>query len=155
MARPFNVLFLCTGNSARSILAESYLNHIGQGKLRAFSAGSFPKGEVNPLALATLRAHGVSTNALRSKSWDEFVAPTAPKMDLVITVCDNAAGEVCPIWPGAPSKAHWSFPDPHDEADFERVFVAIRAVIDRLAALPLETLDLQALARKAADIGPH
>jgi arsenate reductase len=135
-----NVLFLCTGNSARSILAESYLNHAGRGRFRAFSAGSFPKGEVNPLALATLKAHAIPASAPRSKSWDEFASPDAPKMDLVITVCDNAAGEVCPIWPGAPAKAHWSFPDPHDARDFEAVFEAIRTTIDRLVALPAEAL---------------
>ena len=131
MARqPFNVLFLCTGNSARSIMAESYLNHISNGKFRAFSAGSFPKGTVNPLAIQTLRAQSIEIGEARSKSWDEFAKSDAPKMDLVITVCDNAAGEVCPIWPGAPSKAHWSFPDPSGAAEFASVFASIRAAVD-------------------------
>ncbi len=150
-----NVLFLCTGNSARSIIAECYLNHVGQGRFRAFSAGSSPKGEVNPLALATLRAHGVPADNVRSKSWDEFALATAPQMDLVVTVCDNAAAEACPVWPAAPLKAHWSFPDPHDAAEFESVFGAIRTTVDRLAALPVETLDASALRRRVAELGPH
>jgi arsenate reductase (thioredoxin) len=153
--RPLNVLFLCTGNSARSIMAESYLNHAGRGQFRAYSAGSFPKGEVNPLALATLRAHGVPVGEPRSKSWDEFATPSAAKMDLVITVCDNAAGEVCPFWPGTPAKAHWSFPDPHDLASFESVFAQIRAAIDQLTTLPIAALDPDALRRRVADIGPR
>lgn len=107
-----NVLFLCTGNSARSILAEALLNHHGAGLFQGFSAGSFPKGAVHPLALETLRAHGLPVDGLRSKSWNEFAAPEAPRMDFVITVCDNAANEVCPIWPGAPATAHWSIKDP-------------------------------------------
>ena len=154
-ARPLNVLFLCTGNSARSIMAESYLNHVGKGKFRAHSAGSFPKGEVNPIALSTLQAHAIPTGEVRSKSWDEFATSAAPTMDLVITVCDSAAGEVCPIWPGAPAKAHWSFPDPHTPGEFEEVFSAIRTSVDRLAALQTETIDPSALRRKVAEIGPH
>jgi arsenate reductase len=150
-----NVLFLCTGNSARSIMAESYLNHVGKGKFRAYSAGRFPKQEVNPLALATLRAHAITVGTPRSKSWDEFGSHAGPRMDLVITVCDNAAGEVCPIWPGTPAKAHWSFPDPHDAATFESVFAAIRSAIDRLAALPVEALDPSSLRRALAEIGPR
>ncbi len=110
--RPYNVLFLCTGNSARSVLAESLLNHHGRGKFRAYSAGSFPKGEVNPLALELLRRLDLPAEGLRSKSWDEFAQPGAPELDFIITVCDNAAGEVCPIWPGHPVTAHWGLPDP-------------------------------------------
>lgn len=150
-----NVLFLCTGNSARSIMAECYLNLAGQGRFRAFSAGSTPKGEVNPLAVETLRAHGVPTGELRSKSWDEFAQASAPKMHLVVTVCDNAAAEACPVWPAAPLKAHWSFPDPHSAADFEDVFHAIRETIDRLVALPVETLDQPSLRRHVAELGPR
>ena len=107
-----NVLFLCTGNSARSILAEALLNHRGAGRFRGFSAGSFPKGAVHPLALETLRAHELPVDGLRSKSWNEFATDNAPTMDFIVTVCDNAAGETCPIWPGAPVTAHWSIPDP-------------------------------------------
>jgi arsenate reductase (thioredoxin) len=148
-----NVLFLCTGNSARSIMAEMYLNHAGRGRFRAFSAGSFPKGAVHPLSLETLRAADVPIGEARSKSWDEFAKPHAPRMDVVITVCDNAAGEVCPIWPGAPSKAHWSFPDPaaaegsevERRAAFARIFADIRAAIDRLLALPTGALSARAL----------
>ncbi len=112
MAPPSNVLFLCTGNSARSILAEVLLNHWSEGKFRAFSAGSFPKGEVHPLALETLSRLKLPTNGLRSKSWGEFAAPGAPQMDYILTVCDQAAGETCPIWPGHPVTAHWGLADP-------------------------------------------
>lgn len=158
-----NVLFLCTGNSARSIMAECYLNHVGKGALRAFSAGSFPKGAVHPLSLETLRAQGISVDGVRSKSWDEFAVEGAPKMNLVITVCDNAAGEVCPIWPGAPSKAHWSFPDPaaaegtleERRAAFTKIFAQIRHAIDRLIAPPLDAHDASALARRASAAGPN
>jgi arsenate reductase (thioredoxin) len=157
-----NVLFLCTGNSARSIMAEMYLNHAGRGRFRAFSAGSYPKGAVHPLSLDTLRTADIPVTDARSKSWDEFAAPGGPRMDLVITVCDNAAGEVCPIWPGTPSKAHWSFPDPaaaegtdaQKRAAFAHIFADIRATIDRLVALPAETLSAGDLARRIAAIGP-
>ncbi len=142
------VLFLCTGNSARSIMAEAYMNAKGAPRWRAFSAGSKPVGAPNPLAMSTLSAHGISRGAARSKSWDEFAAPGAPAIDVVITVCDNAAGEVCPIWPArdgaAPRKLHWSFDDPAaavgDEtsrrAEFERVFAEIRARIDAFLERP-------------------
>lgn len=139
-----NILFLCTGNSARSIMAEAYMNHVGQGNWRAFSAGSKPTGKVNPFAIEMLKAHDVRTpEDARSKSWDEFAKPGAPVMDAVVTVCDNAAGEVCPVWPSrnreAPRKLHWSFPDPASvggtdddrRTAFEIVFADIRAHIDR------------------------
>jgi arsenate reductase len=148
------VLFLCTGNSARSIMAECYLNHAGRGRFLAFSAGSFPKGAVNPLALQTLRRHDVDTGVTRSKSWDEFATPSAPKLDLVITVCDNAAGEVCPIWPGAPIKSHWSFPDPTDAASFERVFLMIKSAVDGLVALP-NGGDAASLMKQISRLGPQ
>lgn len=159
----FNVLFLCTGNSARSILAECYLDHIGRGKFRAFSAGSSPKGAVHPLSLATLAAHAIPAVQVRSKSWDEFATADAPKMDLVITVCDNAAAEACPVWPAAPLKAHWSFPDPAaaqgSEAEqlrtFEHVFESIRRAVDELAALPVAEMDAVALKRRVAELGPR
>lgn len=112
MSPPRTILFLCTGNSARSLLAEALLNHLAAGRMRAYSAGSFPKGAPHPAALAVLAEQGIATDGLRSKSWDEFAAAGAPEMDLVITVCDNAAGEACPVWPGRPVTAHWGMPDP-------------------------------------------
>ncbi len=148
-----NVLYLCTGNSARSIMAECYLNHIGQGRFHAFSAGSCPKQQVNPIAVDTLRRHGVTVGVVRSKSWDEFAASGAPKLDLVITVCDNAASESCPVWPGAPLKAHWSFPDPADAESFERVFAMIRHAIDGLVCLPFDG-DQITLSKQISRLGP-
>ena len=156
-----NVLFLCTGNSARSIIAESLLNATGAGRLRAFSAGSHPGGKVNPLVLEYLASMHVDTAGARSKSWDEFAGPDAPRMDLVITVCDQAASEMCPIWPGAPAKAHWSAPDPaafmDDPAKAREVigdvFRMMQRRISLLLALPLDSLDpasLQAEARAIA-----
>ncbi|RAU21796.1 protein-tyrosine-phosphatase [Paramagnetospirillum kuznetsovii] len=141
-----NVLVLCTGNSARSVLGEALTNHLGGGKWRAFSAGSNPTGKVNPLSLEVLAEKGLPTEGYRSKSWDEFALPDAPKMDLVITVCDNAAGEVCPIWPGHPSKVHIGFPDPaaaegsHEErlAAFRKVYAMIEAKIAKLIEVGVE-----------------
>ena len=138
-----NVLVLCTGNSARSVLGEALINHLGGGKWKAFSAGSKPTGTVNPLSLEVLAEKGLPSDGYRSKSWDEFALADAPKMDLVITVCDNAAGEVCPIWPGHPSKVHLGFPDPaaaegsHDErlAEFRKVYAMIEAKVRRLIEL--------------------
>jgi arsenate reductase len=159
--RAYNVLFLCTGNSARSSLAEAYLNSASGGQFLAFSAGSHPKGQVHPLTIETLRRADVSTETLRSKSWDEFVAPGAPKMDFIITVCDSAAGEVCPVWPGQPVTAHWSFSDPaafegSDEgkrAFFREIFRQIRARVDILRNLPIAKLDRLAIARELDGIG--
>ncbi|MBK9235965.1 MAG: arsenate reductase ArsC [Rhodoferax sp.] len=157
------VLFLCTHNSARSILAEAILNHIGQGRFMAYSAGSSPREhqQPNPLGLQVLRAAGISTAGLRSKSWDEFAQPDAPRMDLVITVCDNAAGEVCPYWPGQPATAHWGYPDPSagEGSDaqkleaFRQTLHALRGRLELLVNLPPEKLEktlLQATARELA-----
>lgn len=137
-----NVLFLCTGNSARSILAEAYLNAAGKGRYRAYSAGSKPGGRVNPHALSLLEEKGIPAEGARSKSWDEFALAGAPKMDLVVTVCDNAAGETCPVWPGAPSRAHWGVDDPaavqggdaEKRAAFEKAFRELKAKIDAFLA---------------------
>ena len=151
--RPFNVLFLCTHNSARSVMAEALLNTIGGGRFRAFSAGSQPSGRVNPFAVEMARTIGYATDNVRSKSWNEFAQPGAPNMDIIITVCDDAAGEVCPLWPGRPATAHWGFPDPStveggdDEKRkaFDKVFHAIRRRIDLLVNLPVEKLEHLAL----------
>jgi len=163
ISRPLNVLFLCTHNSARSILAEALLNHIGQGRFRAFSAGSSPRDnqQPHPLGLQVLQNAGISISGLRSKSWDEFAKPDAPHMDLVITVCDNAAGEACPYWPGQPATAHWGYPDPSsgDAPDdikteaFQRTLIAIKRRLELLVNLPAERLDalsLQDTARQLA-----
>jgi arsenate reductase (thioredoxin) len=160
MAQPLNVLFLCTGNSARSILAEAYLNARGEGRFRAFSAGSHPNGIVNPLALELLKKHRIRVDGLRSKSWDEFAAADAPKLDFVFTVCDNAAGEICPLWPGQPVTAHWGVEDPaavqgSDEKRraFLKAFTTLTARINLLLALPFERLSRQGLKSKLDEIG--
>ncbi len=158
---PYNVLFLCTGNAARSILAESLLNAETGGKFRAFSAGSHPKGEIDPTVLTLLQKTGLSTEGLRSKSWDEFAVPGAPRMDFVFTVCDNAAGEVCPIWPGQPMTAHWGVPDPAgfqgteaEKAAFcAEVMRMLRTRIGIFAALPFASLDRLSLQKRLEAIG--
>jgi arsenate reductase len=159
--RPYNVLFICTGNSARSIIAETLLNSIGGGRFKAYSAGSHPKGAVHPLALKMLAEHRLPTEGLRSKSWGEFAAPGAPEMDFVFTVCDQAAGEVCPVWPGQPMTAHWGMPDPaaaegSDEARaqaFRDAFVTLKRRIELMLALPMHSLDRLSLQKRVKDIG--
>jgi arsenate reductase len=159
--RPLNVLFLCTGNSARSILAESIMNAVDPARFRGFSAGSHPAGRVNPLALELLSGNGYPTEGLRSKNWDEFAAAGAPALDFVFTVCDNAAGEMCPVWPGRPATAHWGIADPAavegpDEARrkaFHEAFLILKRRIDLLASLPMERLDRLALQSRLRDIG--
>lgn len=159
--RTYNVLFLCTGNSARSIFGEAVLNHAGGGRFRCFSAGSHPKGAVHPMALEVLRQAGIPTEGLRSKPWDEFAGPDAPRMDFVFTVCDNAAGEACPVWPGQPMTAHWGIEDPaavegpefKQRAAFED---ALRFMRNRIAAfidLPLSSIDQMTLTSKLRGIG--
>src|SRR5262245_9458214 len=158
-----NVLFLCTGNSARSILAEALMNHptIGGGKFKGYSAGSHPKGAINPLALEILRDNHLPTAGYRSKSWDEFARPGAPALDFVFTVCDQAAAEVCPIWPGQPVTAHWGLPDPDavkgtdDERRrvFREAFIGLRRRIGLLAALTFDKLTRVALAARVREIG--
>jgi arsenate reductase len=159
--RVYNVLFLCTGNSARSILAEAILNRRGKGRFKAFSAGSHPKGSVHPLALALLERKGLPTEGLRSKAWDEFAKPGAPVLDFVFTVCDNAAGEVCPIWPGQPMTAHWGQPDPAavegtdlDKTNaFREAFRILERRIDMFTSLPMASLDQLSLGKKVREIG--
>lgn len=159
--KTFNVLFICTGNSARSILAEALLNDMGKGRFRAFSAGSHPKGAVHPLALQELISRRIPTDGLRSKSWEEFASPGAPEMDFVFTVCDQAAGEVCPVWPGQPVTAHWGMPDPaavegSDEAmarAFRDTAVALKRRLELMLALPIHSLDSMALQKQVKDIG--
>ena len=159
--RPWNVLFLCTGNSARSILAEQILNHKGRGRFRAFSAGSHPTGRVNPFAIDKLQRERLATEGLRSKSWDEFAQPGAPPLDFIFTVCDNAAGEACPIWPGRPLTAHWGVPDPAavqgTDEDKRQAFDAAFAALDRrigmLLGLPIRSLDKSTISRQIAEIG--
>ena len=159
--RVFNVLFLCTGNSARSILAEAILNHLGKGRFRAFSAGSHPKGEVNRFAIELLRKQDFDVSGLRSKGWDEFARPAAPQLDFVFTVCDNAAGEVCPIWPGQPVTAHWGIEDPAavDGSDeearraFSTAFNLLRHRISLFTSLPFGRLDQLAITRELDQIG--
>jgi arsenate reductase (thioredoxin) len=161
MVRVYNVLFLCTGNSARSVIAEVLVNHWGQGHFRGFSAGSAPKDQIHPMTLELLRSLGLPTAGLRSKSWSEFALPDAPEMDFVFTVCDQAAGEVCPIWPGNPITAHWGIPDPVAvegseavrRAAFRDAYRRLDARIKLFLALPLEKLDRMALKREADAIG--
>jgi arsenate reductase (thioredoxin) len=159
--RTYSVLFLCTGNSARSILAESLLNHWGKGRFNAYSAGSFPKGQVHPLSIALLAQLRLPTEGLRSKSWDEFAAPGAPPLDFIFTVCDNAAGEVCPVWPGMPMTAHWGVADPaavagtdaEKWAAFRRALMELENRIKLFVNLPVAALDTLTLQRRIEAIG--
>ena len=157
--KTYNVLFLCTGNSARSILAEAELNRIGSGRFRAYSAGSFPKGQVHPEALKLLAELGYPTEGHRSKSWDEFSAEGAPDLDFVFTVCDDAAGEVCPVWPGQPMTAHWGIEDPaavdgdRQPQAFQNAFYALQRRIGLFLALPLESIDELSLQTRLREIG--
>jgi arsenate reductase (thioredoxin) len=160
-AKIFNVLFLCTGNSARSIMAEAILNSTGKDRFRAYSAGSYPGGMVNPLALAQIRKAALPSEGFRSKSWDEFAKPDAPKMDFVFTVCSDAAGEVCPAWPGQPMTAHWGVDDParfegtDNEKDrfFARIYSQLLSRIRILTSLPIDKLESIALQKKLDEIG--
>jgi arsenate reductase len=157
--RPYNALFLCTGNSARSIMGEAILNRVGKGKFNAFSAGSMPKGEVNPHALELLQRLGFPTEGLRSKNWNEFAA--APQLDFVFTVCDNAANEVCPVWPGQPMTAHWGIPDPAAVEGsetkvanaFRKAFMALQRRIELFANQPVKSLDRMSLKKRIDEIG--
>ncbi len=158
---PINVLFLCTGNSARSIIAEAILNRDGKGRFRAYSAGSHPKGSVHPYTIDLLKSFGIDTGGFRSKDWSEFAAPDAPKMQFVFTVCDNAAGEPCPVWPGQPITAHWGVPDPAAaqgrEAEkryaFAEAYRMLNNRISLLLALPVASLDRLSLTRRVEEIG--
>ncbi len=152
MSKTFKVLVLCTGNSARSILGEMLFKHLGQGRIKAYSAGSKPGGQVNPVALETLAKHGVPCEGARSKSWDEFAVPSAPTLDFIFTVCGNAAAETCPVWPGHPATAHWGIPDPaHVEPmearrqAFEQAYQSLKKRIEAFLALPLESMTRQEL----------
>jgi arsenate reductase len=159
--KPYNILFLCTGNSARSILAEALLNHLGKGCFRAYSAGSHPTGAVNPFAIDLLQRSKLPVSDLRSKSWDEFAAPSAPEFDFVFTVCDNAAGEACPAWPGQPMTAHWGIEDPaaakgSDEGKrkaFSQALAQLNRRISIFISLPVEKLDKLSLKKQLDDIG--
>ena len=159
--KTYNVLFLCTGNSARSIIGEAVLNHIGGNVFRGFSAGSTPKGKIHPMSLQVLAAAGMSTEGLRSKAWDEFAVPGAPSMDFIFTVCDNAAGEACPVWPGQPMTAHWGVEDPaavegpdfRQRVAFEETLRLLRNRIGVFVNLPLASLDRMALRSELRGIG--
>ena len=159
--KTYNVLFICTGNSARSILAEGLLNEISRGRFKAYSAGSQPRGEVNPFALQELQRLGIPTDGFRSKSWEEFARLGAPEMDFVFTVCDQAAGEVCPVWPGQPMTAHWGMPDPAavegsdevKEKAFRAAAVTMKRRLELMLALPMASLDQLAVHREVKDIG--
>jgi protein-tyrosine-phosphatase len=161
--RVYNVLFLCTGNSARSILAESIINKLGKGKFRGFSAGSQPKGQVHPTALALLKQLDYPTDGLRSKNWDEFANPTSPHLDFVFTVCNNAAGEVCPYWPGQPMTAHWGIPDPAavegtdvvKSVAFREAFRSMETRIKLFLSLPLASIDRMRLKERLDAIGKN
>lgn len=160
-SQPFNVLFLCTGNSARSIMGEAIINRVGAGKFKGYSAGSMPKGEVHPLTLKLLSQLKYDTSALRSKPWDEFSAPGAPQLDFVFTVCDNAANETCPIWPGQPMTAHWGVPDPaavegsdsEKALAFAETYRMLNSRISIFTSLPLASLDKLSLQRRLDEIG--
>jgi arsenate reductase len=160
-SKPFNVLFLCTHNSARSIIAECVLNQLGMGRFKAYSAGSMPSGEIHPFALDLLNKLNYDTRPLRSKSWDEFAAPDAPELDFVFTVCDNAANEVCPVWPGQPFTAHWGLPDPSSavgsEAERRLAFADTHRMLNQrigiFVSLPLKSLDSLTLKKRLREIG--
>ncbi len=161
MAGPYNVLFLCTGNSARSIMAESILRKLGGGRFNAFSAGSHPSGEINPLAIKTLESYGFPADGFRSKNWEEYAGPGAPNLDFAFTVCDNAAGEACPHWPGQPMTAHWGIEDPaavegaevEKQRAFNLAFRYLKNRISLLVALPIASLDRLALSKRLTEIG--
>jgi len=161
MRKPYNILVLCTGNSARSIMGEALFNTMGAGRFQAYSAGSHPSGKVNPFAIEQVRALGYPVEDLRSKSWDEFAQPGAPEMDFVVTVCDKAAGEMCPLWPGQPVTAHWGFPDPvavegtdeEKRSAFAQTLRQIQRRVQLFLSLPLETLDRMAIESRMRDLG--